>query len=294
MNKLLRLSNGDAQLDLRPEYGGRISRLVFADWDVLRPIPDDEKDVWFGYKGGSFPLVPFSNRIKGAQFPFAGQEISVDPHPREPENALHGHGTFTQWSVDTVTTSTAQISYEHAAKDKGWPWAYRAEQTFSIAPTECRVSLSLTNTSNTPMPAGLGFHPFFPFEGDVKLRFTAQAEWLGIPEAFPTKRVNVRHNFDVPDGASLWNSEDTICYDGFTGDAAIQWVGTNHRLRLSADGLLNHFIVHVPAGAPYFCLEPVSHPTDAFNLAANGVADVGGLVVEPGGSVAASMTLARL
>ncbi len=294
MNETLRLQNGDACLDLRPAYGGRISRLAFAEWDVLRPIPDKEGDVWFGYKGGSFPLVPFSNRIKGARFHFAGQDIAVEQHPREPANAMHGHGTFTSWSVDDVTPSSTVISYTHAAHDKGWPWSYRAEQKFDILPTECRVALSLTNTSDTPMPAGIGFHPFFPFDGEVKLRFAAEKEWIGMPEDFPTQRIDLRHPFDAPDGAPLWNREDTICYDGFRGNAEIEWVGSQHRLRLSADGLLDHFIVHVPAGAAYFCLEPVSHPTDAFNLAANGVTDVGALTLQPGASIAASMTLACL
>ena len=35
---------------------------------------------------------------------------------------------------------------------------------------------------------------------------------------------------------------------------------------MKVDKIFNHLIVHVPKGEEYFCIEPVSHPTDGFNL----------------------------
>jgi aldose 1-epimerase len=42
---------------------------------------------------------------------------------------------------------------------------------------------------------------------------------------------------------------------------------------------------------PYFCAEPVSHCTDAFNLAAQGHGDTGMLMLEPGASLSATVRL---
>ena len=35
---------------------------------------------------------------------------------------------------------------------------------------------------------------------------------------------------------------------------------------MKVDKIFNHLIVHVPKREEYFCIEPVSHPTDGFNL----------------------------
>ncbi|NQV99463.1 MAG: aldose 1-epimerase [Rhodospirillales bacterium] len=294
MSDTLTLANGDARLNLRPAYGGRISGLAFADWEVLRPIPETEKDVWRGYKGGSFPLVPFSNRIKDARLTFQGRDIALTPHRNEPTSALHGHGCFSEWIVDGQTGHTADLSYTHTGGHLGWPWTYRARQHFELTPDSCRITLGITNQSDAEMPAGLGFHPFFPFDGDVTMRFGAEAEWISPPEAYPTEQQPLAHEFGGPDGQHLWRDTKTVCFEGYQGQVDMIWRASGHRLRMTSDGLLDHFIVHVPDGAVYFCPEPVSHPTDGFNLAAQGVAGGRVLTLQPGQTVTASMAYQRL
>ncbi len=144
------------------------------------------------------------------------------------------------------------------------------------------------------MPLGFGFHPFFPFNEDVDLRFDAAAEWIGSPENFPTERRAITHNFGSPTGNRLWRETNTVCFDHFGGEAEIHWRASHQRLRLSTDALLNHFIVHVPAGANYFCLEPVCHPTDGFNLSAQKIEGLEILTLNEGQTVSASMALTKL
>jgi aldose 1-epimerase len=50
-------------------------------------------------------------------------------------------------------------------------------------------------------------------------------------------------------------------------------------------------VVYTPPGEAFFCVEPVSHITDAFNLAAAGRTDTGMLSLLPGESVRATLTL---
>jgi len=288
------LTNGDAQLDLRPAYGGRIGRLAFGDWEVFRPIPEDQNDVWSGFSGGSFTLVPFSNRIKGACFSFDGQNIQIAPHPTEAGNAMHGHGLISEWSVNQQSVSSAELVYLHAGGQLGWPWTYRAVQRFDLNPDECCITLSVTNLSDTSMPLGMGFHPYFPFEEDVDLHFVAEKEWVGSPEEFPTGRGPVVHNFSDPKGAALWRKGKAACYDGYKGEVDIHWKSSGHRLRLASNDLLSHFIIHVPDTADFFCLEPVSHPTDGFNLAAQNIEDVEVLVLQPKTTVSSSISFIRI
>ncbi|MDH4247455.1 MAG: aldose 1-epimerase [Deltaproteobacteria bacterium] len=289
----LNLSSGDTHLTLRPGYGGRITRLAFGAWEVLRPVPENESNVWAGYKGGNFPLLPFSNRIQNATFTFDGRRIPLTPHPSEP-NALHGHGCFSAWTVDKHEAAAASLSYTHAAGNMGWPWPYRAEQHFDLAENECRITLKVSNLSGERMPLGFGFHPFFTFEGEVLLRFSAVKEWGGPSEEFPTERLPVRHDFGAADGNPLWKAPKTICFDGFGGRAEIHWLKSGRRLRLLAGEHLDHFIVHVPVGSQYFCLEPVCHPPDGFNLFSKHVAGVNLKILEGGQSVSTTLTFIRV
>jgi aldose 1-epimerase len=48
-------------------------------------------------------------------------------------------------------------------------------------------------------------------------------------------------------------------------------------------------VIYTPAGKDFFCVEPVSHCTDAVNLAAAGQSDTGLRVIEPGERFAADV-----
>ena len=54
---------------------------------------------------------------------------------------------------------------------------------------------------------------------------------------------------------------------------------------------LTHLVAYVPRGAPYLCVEPVSHVANGFNLAAAGVEDTGTHVLEPGATLDARASL---
>jgi aldose 1-epimerase len=50
-------------------------------------------------------------------------------------------------------------------------------------------------------------------------------------------------------------------------------------------------VIFTPPGRPFFCAEPVSHVTDAFNLADAGRADTGRRVLDPGATIEATIIL---
>ena len=228
------------------------------------------------------------------KFSFNGTNVSIDQHPNEGRHALHGHGCFSNWSVAHTDANSAEITYQHEAGQAGWPWSYRASQRFEVSDNKCLVTISVTNTSDSQMPLGIGFHPFFPFDGDINLRFNADEEWVGSPETFPTERRPLTHNFHSEQGERLWQETKTVCFEGFKGEVEIHWGRSNRRLLLTSDKLLNHFIVHIPDGASYFCLEPVCHPTDAFNLSARNVEGVDVLTLNKGRTQSTSMVLAKI
>jgi len=70
---------------------------------------------------------------------------------------------------------------------------------------------------------------------------------------------------------------------------AIAWPEWNAGLRIDADPPLGFLVVYSPRGEDFFCAEPVSHCTDAFNLARQGRRDTGMLTLEPGANLSATV-----
>ena len=56
-------------------------------------------------------------------------------------------------------------------------------------------------------------------------------------------------------------------------------------LDVHADPPLSFLVVYTPPGQTFFCAEPVSHCTDAFNLAVQGRKDTGMAVLAPGATL---------
>ena len=262
--KIITLQNNKIKLDLLPEVGGRISSLICDDFHFLRPIPLHNLKSLHLFKGGSFPLVPFSNRIKNAKFNF--NELEYNLNQNAFPHAIHGHGYLSEWSIVERSNASAKIIYRHQPDELGWPWSYEITQSIHLNNFSCIIELKLTNSSNSIMPFGFGIHPFFNFNDEIRLKFFASREWDGQPEDFPTKTKAIENNFNIRNGRALWKNEKTVCYENFAGKVKIIWPYKKKKITMKVDKIFNHLIVHVPKGEEYFCIEPVSHPTDGFNL----------------------------
>jgi aldose 1-epimerase len=282
---LITLRAGDAAVELAPEAGGSVTRYWIergaVTWEWLRPTPAGALRAGHPYLAAAFPLVPYSNRIRAGRFTFRGRSV-VEPLNRPPErHAIHGHGWQARWQPTEVTAATARLEYRHPAG--AWPWAYHATQRFTLTPSGLTVELSLSNQSAAPMPAGLGWHPYFPRTPRVTITADVRAMWLTDEEKMPTERV-------APPAAPFGRGRDN-CFVGWSRRVTIDWPELGARLVMRATPPLDYLVVFTPARRPFFCVEPVSHVTDAFNLAEAGRSDSGTLVLEPGETLRTAVVL---
>ncbi|HMH77326.1 MAG TPA: aldose 1-epimerase [Candidatus Udaeobacter sp.] len=282
---LITLRAGDAAVELAPEAGGSVTRYwiergpVTREW--LRPTPAGALRAGHPELAAAFPLVPYSNRIRAGRFSFRGRSV-VEPLNRPPErHAIHGHGWQARWQPTEVTAATARLEYRHPAG--AWPWAYHATQRFILTPSELTVELGLSNQSTAPMPAGLGWHPYFPRTARVTIAADVRAMWLTDEERMPTERV-------APPAPPFGRGRDN-CFVGWSRRVTIDWPELGARLVMRATPPLDYLVVFTPARRPFFCVEPVSHVTDAFNLAEAGRSDSGTLVLEPGETLRTAVVL---
>ncbi len=275
------LRAGDLQVELVPSIGGAIAHFSHAGVSVMRETPPAATDVRLF---SCYPLVPFSNRIAGGRFTYAGRSHRLGRHPLTGSaHAIHGEGWMRHWEVVEANQSSARLVVMHGGTEPGsWPFPWRAEQHIVATGNELTISLSLTNIGGMAAPAGIGLHPYFPRHGGVKLRFQAEEVWQNGTDHLPAKRGRVPDtwNFSLP--RMLEEPGLDNCFAGWSGTATISWLAIGRSLTISADACFGHAVVFTPAGQDYFAFEPVSHMNDAINRM--GTVPDHGLVVLPSGA----------
>ena len=290
---LVTLRADGAGLRVAPAAGGAVARYWLERggrvWEWLRASPEALRDD-NPYLASAFPLVPYSNRIREGRFSFRGRSVAQPLNWPPERHAIHGHGWQAPWKLIEASATEAVLEYRHEADD--WPWRYRATQRFVLEPTRLRVELALTNESAAAMPAGLGWHPYFPRTSRTTLAAVAGAVWLTDAEMMPTRLVSPPPDTDLGRGPIVDALVLDNCFVGWSGRASIEWPESSARLVMTAEPPLDCLVVYTPAGRPFFCAEPVSHVTDAFNLAAAGRMDTGMRVLEPAQTLHGVVTLA--
>ncbi len=279
---MLHLEAGDWKVALQPELGGTIAALTFQGRDVLRPTPAGATNP---LETACFPLVPYANRIADGRFVFAGESYGLPRNMDGQDHPLHGVGWLRGWDVQATDAGAAVLIHTHEA-DANWPWSYRAEQHVSLDESGLHVSLSVQNTTDCAMPAGLGFHPYFPADAETRLSFDAKSVWLADDAMLPTDRAGANQLADWSRGETVVRS--TLidnAYEGWSKDATI--ATRNDTITLSGEGT-PYLHVFTPPGLGFFCAEPVSDMPNALNLA-----DPTILAPDETRTIAMSLTIAR-
>ena len=290
---LVELQAGSTRLAVAPEIGGSITRYATEragrtlEW--MRPASAAALAERSAGGTASFPLVPFSNRIRDARFRFRGREVQLARNfPPEP-HAIHGHGWRAPWAVVDRGEARLTVEYRHPAGD--WPWAYVAQQTFDLGDERLRVRFAVTNEAADPMPVGFGLHPYFVRTPRALVRAAVGPMWEADENVMPLRIVPPPPQLLLR-GAGL-NPDATALDNNFTrfgGRAVIEWPEWGARLRIDADPVYACLVVYTPAGRDFFCVEPATNCIDGFNLADDGRTDTGLIVLDPGDTAAGDVT----
>lgn len=281
---LLELRDGQASVAIAPNIGGSLAWFrwdhggEFIDW--LRPASGKALAAGDAGEMACFPLVPYSNRVRDGRFTFADREIQLPvSRPGDP-HFEHGHGWRRPWAVVSREAVSAVLRYHH--EPDNWPWRYEAEQDIRLVAGSLEVRLTLRNLSAEPMPAGFGLHPYFPAPPSTRIGTDIDAMWETDADVLPTRRVKAQQRSQTIDVAS--SNLDNV-FTGWSRTARIVW--PERSLDLEADAPLDFLVLYTPPGEAFFCAEPVSNATDAFNLETKGNAGTGLIVLAPGDSCTA-------
>lgn len=251
--------------------------------DLLRPLETHNDASADPLETACFPLIPYSGRIRNGCFQYGGKEYNVPLNFGEHPHNIHGIGWQTEWRLKEATGTQTTIDLEHDGSTD-WPFPFLASQRFTMEGAGLRHEIALENTGNTPMPAGLGMHPYFPRHGKATLEAGVTSVWLTDETCLPTERVSCPPQWQLADNRDVDALECDNQFEPWSGRATINWPGQGLSLTLEASNDLDRLVVYAPKGESFFCVEPVSHMTDAFNLTAEGMSpeQTGMRTLEPG------------
>lgn len=255
------ISHKNMVLEIFPNHGGSIKSFTMGNTEILRSAPDTDGSI---IETGSFPLVPIVNRIPNGEFEFEGKEINLDGNFMGLPDFIHGHGWQEKWSVLSATGNKAVIQYKHTP-DK-WPWSYTTEQVFELTDTGLRSELKIINTSQSNMPADLGFHPHFPTTSETRLQFNYDGYWKTNDKGHAIERVKGSYRKNFLEGDDFIDSvmTDQTHYN-FFGTAKLTEAG-RPTISITASDNCKNLHIFFPPNQGYAAIEPTTGRSVPFGL----------------------------
>ncbi len=282
MTSPLTLAVSNFRCEIAPDLGACIAGLWLDGIPVLRS--PGAAALNSARQSGSYPLVPFSNRISQATLKWNGTSHPLVQNNGTEPHAIHGVGWQRAWEVLDTSDQFALLSYEHKP-DASWPFAFDTSQAFRLTAHELELTLSITNQSATATPVGLGWHPYFVKRPHSHIAFEATGRWEMDALKLPTHRT-ASAGLDV-DCAAL---DVDHCFDGWNGVLHLR----DDTLHTRVSSKLSRMVVFTHPSKDFVAVEPVSHVNNAVNLMALHVASADQLgvhVLQPGESMSCEMTI---
>lgn len=248
----LLIENAHLRMRVNPQGGGL---------QELFSLTCGQPVLWDGGDSALFPMVPLANRVAGNRFRFQGREVVLPQSPVDERFFLHGDGWQSRWQIashsDTACVLTLRSQHQCG-------FDYQAWLRYQLRGNVLRAELTLTHLGQAPMLYGLGFHPWFCFDAQSRLRFSASGYWPEgehhLPQAWQSD-IPADIDFSTPrHGGNRWLN---VGYSGWKGVATLEHDVMNITITAQTPWLM----LFRMSGQSFLCLEPQSHPVNAHHMA---------------------------
>lgn len=267
--KTIELANDFLRLELTPDLGAGVARLKLVtksgELDVWRPAPLDAHHF---NQLANYILAPWCNRIDGAAFDFDGRRHTLKSNWHD-GTAIHGDVNHRAWRLTDRSPVSARFELRADSRERNWSWPYEATVRYELQTKSLLVELEIRNLGGSPMPAGLGMHPFWMQHlGNHDERAVVTMNLAG---RYPVDRVMVTGPAVREDlcerlsaGATIDEPLDDV-FCGFEG-AEIRWPKSGVIARMTAGPENKHAVIYHEPPHDWFCLEPVSMANNGISM----------------------------
>jgi aldose 1-epimerase len=173
-----------AQRAVVTEVGATLGHYSLGGIDVVDGFGPDERST----AGRGQVLAPWPNRLDDGRYVFEGRQAQAALDEPEHRNAIHGLVRWLPWTP--VTRTEASVDLRCALFEQpGYPWNLELAVGYRLEPAGLVVTAQATNPGDTPVPFGIGFHPYLsvaaPVDGAV-LRLPAARRLVTDERGLPT------------------------------------------------------------------------------------------------------------
>lgn len=280
------------ELQVLPERGACCAALLHhapdrAPLHLLRPMPPGSEDL---FESAAYVLAPYSNRLFGqCLLAGAGDVRHIALNRAGITDPVHGVAWMKAWTVTAHRAEALTLACRHEA-DAHWPYTHACELQLTVGDDSVCFRLTIRNLSDSPMPVGMGFHPFLAIDDDSAVAFSTAGRWEQDACGLPT------HLAPTPEQAAPGLRASTLevnhCHSGWSGPLRLTRPRHGITVEMRASHALDHLQVYRRAGMPWLCAEPVSHATGAWSLPQVHLASAGLRWLPPGGQFQGWMAIA--
>ena len=233
-------------------------------------------------------LAPWANRIDQDAFYAGGKKYLLNPELKNfrydgNRKPIHGLLVYApDWKVvamEADARSARVTSRLEFWRNPGWmaqfPFAHTYEMTYRLSEGVLEVETVIENLSREPMPVSLGYHTYYQLHDaprdDWKVRLSARQQVVLSSILIPTgeQRPN-----PYPDPVSLAGQQLDDVFSELVRDpqgrAEFSVSGQKEKITVLYGPKYTVSVVYAPKGRNFICFEPMTGPTNAFNLAQEG------------------------
>jgi aldose 1-epimerase len=235
------------------------------------------------FSGNPF-LAPWANRLDQDGFYANGKHYALDPGLKNYRTDAHDHpihGLLSyarEWEVTDVkaTDDGAEVRsrlefWRHPDYMAQFPFAHTLEMVYRLTAGTLEVETAIQNHAAEAMPVSVGFHPYFRLHDaprdEWKVTLPVRQTVVLSPQLVPTGEVRpVGYKSPVSLAGVALDDVFTGLIRGESGRAEFSVEGKKEKISVLYGPKYPVAVVYAPAGRDFICFEPMSGPTNAFNL----------------------------
>ncbi|MFN0021238.1 MAG: aldose 1-epimerase [Pirellulaceae bacterium] len=272
--------------------------------EVLWREPNFLEGVGKPSRSGVPVLFPFPGRLPGQTLTWQGKTYQLGSDDGR-GNAIHGFVHARPWRV--LSQSASRVVGEfHAWRDDPalrtrWPADFRITATYELAGNSLKMHYKMENPGETPLPCGLGTHPYFrvPLGGtaanDCLVQLPVTTQWELI-EMIPTGRqLPLDNSAELAAGKKFGELVLDNCFAGlqFSGEWCVARIldkESGITMTIRFDGAFRECVVYTPPHREAICIESYTCVPGA--AAMDDPAAAGLRILNPGESFEATVEFA--
>jgi galactose mutarotase-like enzyme len=244
---LLTLTDGGNRVSIAPGRGALATSFIANGRELLYLDQSTFTDLSKNVRGGVPVLFPAPGKLANDRWHYAGQHGAMKQH---------GFARLEAWCVLSHSENTltcALESNQHTLAQ--YPWPFAAEIEFSLRAACLRITFRLHNTGATPLPFGVGYHPYFYVADKTRASLPTDATRAFNNRSKATEAFN---GFDfTQDELDLHLLDHTAQHCTLlAGDGGVTLRASEH---------YSLWVIWTLAGKDFICVEPWTSPGNALN-----------------------------